>query len=1055
MNRQHLNPVRRILSIAMAGICLITGGGFAYAAEGQAPENGAVVVIRTAADLLELAQNSTSDAYSRNRTFALQNDIDLSGVEFAPIAIFAGVFEGNHHRITGLEMAPSGADWGFIRFTERDAVIRNLTVAGEIRPEGSMEQIGGIVGTNRGRVEHCAFEGRIVAKKACGGIAGYNTETGVIESCTNQGDLVGTKQTGGIAGRNEGTVAHCTNRGAVNATAETVHEITGEETAVSLSLESDSDWKSAMTDDNKITHIGGIAGSSSGTVDSCTNRGVVGYPHMGYKVGGIVGYHQGHLTGCHNYGNVSGRKDVGGIVGQLEPHVTVVYEQDAADRLRGQGDDLELLLDDLSDLTDSASDTSSDNMDAVGDAFDDFSDTITAHKDYYKGKGEDFRDGLRWRMDNIENTIDDMGFDTGVNDFRRPLRNIKSYIGQLDDLLGRPGGAVEQPIQRPSLGYCNGGSRPDRDIGGQVDGIVNQVTGTVKSIGDICDNIVVEVERLEGAFGNLGDDVSDFSDDLDRLDRQLGRLKDYVRSYSDDLGDDLDRTDEDLTRKKDALSDQIERLNDDMKDSREQIREQLDRVSNQLRRMSDTTADGFDSLKDKLDFDPEEDDWYEDISDTDALDPARGTLFRSVNKGEVVSDSNGGGIAGSMALDRDPESDFSIDDIGEKSMRYDHYARATVLGCENAGAVTVKNSYAGGIVGRSSVGAIIRCANYGAVESTDGDYAGGIAGRSGYLVRGCYALSEITGNRYAGGITGYGMDARDNCSMVSIYSESGEKNGSIMGDADEGAVIHQNFFVDAGIAAVDNLTYESAARVITYENLLEMDDTPAGFRTFTVRFVAGGNLVRQITCSYGQNLLPTDIPPVPDQNGKVGVWQDRDLSFVDRNIVIHAVYSNWITTVATDEPTPVLLVAGTFYDDTALRCSEIDLAQVPPADGYTPVAAYRFQMESASGVPRESMRVRVLADGVDASAVLAWSAVDQQILPAERDGRYLVFSLDGMDHFALVQKSGPPVWAIAAAAGVVLLAAIGAGIGHRRRRSAKNAQRSAAAKAAGDDAPTA
>ena len=48
---------------------------------------------------------------------------------------------------------------------------------------------------------------------------------------------------------------------------------------------------------------------------------------MGYNVGGIVGRQSGYLDGCRNTGTVRGRKDVGGIAGQLEPQVTLRYDE--------------------------------------------------------------------------------------------------------------------------------------------------------------------------------------------------------------------------------------------------------------------------------------------------------------------------------------------------------------------------------------------------------------------------------------------------------------------------------------------------------------------------------------------------------------------------------------------------------------------------------------------------------------------------------------------------------------------------------------------------------
>ena len=63
------------------------------------------------------------------------------------------------------------------------------------------------------------------------------------------------------------------------------------------------------------TDTGGVAGYSEGKIYYCINSGKVGYQHVGYNTGGIVGrLHQGYLQNCTNTGHILGRKDVGGIV---------------------------------------------------------------------------------------------------------------------------------------------------------------------------------------------------------------------------------------------------------------------------------------------------------------------------------------------------------------------------------------------------------------------------------------------------------------------------------------------------------------------------------------------------------------------------------------------------------------------------------------------------------------------------------------------------------------------------------------------------------------------
>ena len=74
---------------------------------------------------------------------------------------------------------------------------------------------------------------------------------------------------------------------------------------------------------NTATDLGGIVGLSRGVIRECSNSGTVGYRNMGYNVGGIAGTQSGYIVDCRNDGAVQGRKDVGGIVGQLEPAVVL------------------------------------------------------------------------------------------------------------------------------------------------------------------------------------------------------------------------------------------------------------------------------------------------------------------------------------------------------------------------------------------------------------------------------------------------------------------------------------------------------------------------------------------------------------------------------------------------------------------------------------------------------------------------------------------------------------------------------------------------------------
>ena len=120
-------------------------------------------------------------------------------------------------------------------------------------------------------------------------------------------------------GENHGVVINCGNDANVNTTVDqnevdlselTLNDLIGTENAAD------------------ITDIGGIAGTSSGVVRACLNRGTVGYLHIGYNIGGIVGSQTGYVEGCVNYGPVYARKE-GVTQEEFEKYVEALVEEKA------------------------------------------------------------------------------------------------------------------------------------------------------------------------------------------------------------------------------------------------------------------------------------------------------------------------------------------------------------------------------------------------------------------------------------------------------------------------------------------------------------------------------------------------------------------------------------------------------------------------------------------------------------------------------------------------------------------------------------------------------
>ena len=206
--------IHKCLSFLLAAVLLASlAAPAALAAEG-----GDTVFVRTAEDLVQLAENCTLDSWSQGRIVRLQADIDLSGTDFTPIPTFGGTFEGQGHTISGLSITGSGNVRGLFRYIQPSGVVRDLSVEGRVDPSDRKNTLGGIAGSNRGLLAGCTFHGTVRGADSIGGLVGINESSGQIVNCTFSGAVTGEHYAGGIAGQNYGAVIQCRNSGSINTT---------------------------------------------------------------------------------------------------------------------------------------------------------------------------------------------------------------------------------------------------------------------------------------------------------------------------------------------------------------------------------------------------------------------------------------------------------------------------------------------------------------------------------------------------------------------------------------------------------------------------------------------------------------------------------------------------------------------------------------------------------------------------------------------------------------------------------------------------------------------
>lgn len=454
------NLLKRISALLLCLLFVLSLPVTALAEEAQDSEEGTTLRIARRQQFLDFAENCRLDSYSRNLSVVLLTDIDLAGVDFSGIPIFCGNFDGNGHTVSGLSITRDGSNMGLFRYVDASGVIQNLTVSGAVTPDGSRSAVGGIAGHNAGKIQNCFFDGTVSGSDDVGGIAGINAITGIIDGCHSKGVITGDHRVGGIVGNNLGVVRSCNNRSGVNTTAE---ENQIKLSDISLETITGSESVSAVTD------IGGIAGTSSGVIRQSKNRGNVGYQHMGYNVGGIAGTQTGYLYKCENFAQVYGRKEVGGIVGQMEPTTFIEYTEDTMQLLQSQ-------LGTVSNLTGQVFSTIQDGNSDMGVQVDDLYNSLVDAKDALDTllpNGDDpyppDRDTIDAAINNANSSLAAAGSSLyaimdSVNDtadsLSRIMRSIAGQISAMSATVGNAsqnlGGTIEDISDRDTAEILSG-----------------------------------------------------------------------------------------------------------------------------------------------------------------------------------------------------------------------------------------------------------------------------------------------------------------------------------------------------------------------------------------------------------------------------------------------------------------------------------------------------------------------------------------------------------------------------------------------------------------------
>lgn len=1022
------------------------------------------VTIATVQDFTNFSKQCTRDTWSQGITVELTADLDLSGSDFTPVPIFQGTFHGNGHTISGFSFEKKGSKTGLFRTLTASAVVEDLTVEGDLAPQGSASQAGLLVGENYGTVSRCAAQGSVSGQEDIGGLVGLNGESGCIQSCTSAAAVTGVTNVGGITGQNLGTVENSSNTGEIN----------------------------TQADQETPTSVGGIAGLSRGTIRGCTNSGAVGYQHVGYNMGGIVGLQSGEISNCSNTAPIQGRKDVGGIAGQFEPNTSLTYgpspSQQLTNSLSTLFDQLEHFTNQLNDMVSRGVDDAQaihDSLSAIQDRThaagtegrDDFkamSDQLYQHTTAISGSLDSLRDDLdqfsEKASDQFQEALDQTDTllskleklasqaDSGLGKAIRALEgtisairdqlqlirthrqamaeeldNVKQYVADVARLIAA--GQFEQALQLPfpSLdltghvqaiaGALKEIPRLAAKLPGQWNDIHDQTSQALGQTGQDIDRALNALYEALTALNEAGDHFSsDLQEDLDAVNQKADAIRDLLKTYTDTLGDKAQSALDDIDGELTAIQDRVDSMT-----------QAAGADNDALHATSQAIFDDMEAVRQAISGLGKEPELT--VTDlTDEIDQGPGLVKGCTASGTVQGDTNVGGIVGTVSteLGDDPEATF---DLGDLKLMSDVYAtlRAVVRDCRFDGDVTVKNECGGGVAGRCEAGAIVDCAARGTVE-TGGDYCGGIAGRTRGKVIRCAALTDLTGQSWLGGVAGLGQDITDCRTMVRADSD-GEYQGAIAGQA-EGTLTGNRYLME-DLAGLDGVDYAQTAQGLDFDAFSQLDYIPADFLTFSYRFEVNGQTVAEIPFQYGDDLDTSLVPEAPKQGEEYGQWPQFPTQDLRRSMVLSVQFTTPTSTLADQDGVAQLLVEGTFSPDASLTVDQEELPD-QKVEGYTSRSAWSY---TVTGSQSDTITVRLRAEGVEKPAAAVYQDGRWQRVDSTLDGSYLVFQAPTQGRVLLLEEQQLPLLTVGLIGGGTIVLLLAGFFLHRYGRSRIRAEK--------------
>ncbi|MEI6578800.1 MAG: GLUG motif-containing protein [Eubacteriales bacterium] len=316
----------------------------------------------------------------------LTADINLRGIEFEPIALFKGIFEGNNFTVSKLKITKPGYDnIGFFKTFESTSTVvevNNLNIS-DVWVTGK-NYVGALIGVANqlSQISNCKVypsgilgvaASYVTGAEKVGGLVGWAEGT-IKSECRSAVDVTGENTVGGLVGLSAATISNCLATG--NVTVALIKNtgsnlgiggfagfVTAGAIAYAFATGNVFAGQAAdFTNNPKKIGVGGFIGVISGnytSVTACFASGDVRAEKIGilkmtttglgslmFGVGGFVGLNESQVTGCYSSslvyaqytGEISGTSGslvgagVGGVSGIALNTVSDAYSSGSVSR---------------------------------------------------------------------------------------------------------------------------------------------------------------------------------------------------------------------------------------------------------------------------------------------------------------------------------------------------------------------------------------------------------------------------------------------------------------------------------------------------------------------------------------------------------------------------------------------------------------------------------------------------------------------------------------------------------------------------------------------------